>query len=133
MVRVGWKEGEKMKILRKSLVYTLALFLGISLGLFIFFAYTPTYTGVIIESGESIWVVEDAPENIKNKSKQQLRETYKYQGTEFFLPSYMPEKQIAKLSVGDEVKIYFSGEVRASATGSGDAYWVSLVKNESEE
>ncbi|MDM5206163.1 DUF3221 domain-containing protein [Cytobacillus kochii] len=121
-----------MKILRKYLICTLALFLIISIGGFLFFTYTPTYKGVIIESGQSIWVVPDA-ENIKYKSKQELRETYMYQGVEFTLPTYMSEKKVGQLSVGDEVIIYFSGEIRASAPGGGDAYWVSLIKSESEE
>ncbi|ASV66967.1 MULTISPECIES: DUF3221 domain-containing protein [Cytobacillus] len=116
-----------MKILREYLICTLALFLIISIGGFLFFTYTPTYKGVIIESGQSIWVVADA-ENIKYKSKQELRETYMYQGVEFTLPTYMPEKKVGQLSVGDEVIIYFSGEIRASAPGGGDAYWVSLIK-----
>ncbi|MED1607588.1 hypothetical protein P4U90_19870 [Cytobacillus kochii] len=49
-----------MKILREYLICTLALFLIISIGGFLFFTYTPTYKGVIIESGQSIWVVADA-------------------------------------------------------------------------
>lgn len=91
MVKVGGKEVEDENLTKVSHLY-FSSFLIISIGGFLFFTYTPTYKGVIIESGQSIWVVPDA-ENIKYKSKQELRETYMYQGVEFTLPTYMSEKR----------------------------------------
>ncbi|QXE01896.1 DUF3221 domain-containing protein [Terribacillus sp. DMT04] len=118
------------------------IILTTSLGLLLFAAFIaftiiPTHTGVIAEvqhneetGGHSIWVVQGSSADINNKSEEELTEQYEYQGILFDLPSYLPDRMKKDLSPGQEVKIYFSGSVQASAPGGGKAYWVAAVNKE---
>jgi len=125
-----------LKKRRKLFFIIAAAILGlIAIGVLLFFTVTPIYHGTVLEVQQnnqqdrhpSIWVKEYSPEDTTNKTKRELRKMYEYQGIVFDMPAYIPDKVIKNLSQGQEVKIYYSGIVEASAPGGGDAYWVTIV------
>ncbi|MED3963084.1 DUF3221 domain-containing protein [Niallia taxi] len=124
---VYMKESVKVKkTMKRLLLIITSLIIITALSVLFFFTSTPSFTGVILEINKSsIWVVEASAHNIKNKPDDELYEKYKYQGIVFQLPSYIPELMLNEFSRGQEVKIYYSGEVRESAPAGGDAYWVT--------
>lgn len=117
------------KIMKRLLLIITSLLIITALSLLFFFTSTPSFTGVILEINQSsIWVVEASAHNIKDKPDDELYEKYKYQGIVFQLPSFIPKRMLNEFSKGQEVKIYFSGEVRESAPAGGDAYWVTTFE-----
>lgn len=119
---------------RTRLFIIIATILGaMFIAVLLIFTFIPTHSGVILEiqrnndmqEHPSIWVVESSPNDIMNKTESELTEIYKYQGTVFDLPSYIPDAIIKDLSPGQEVEIYFNGLVEASAPAGGEAYWIT--------
>ncbi|WP_185763262.1 DUF3221 domain-containing protein [Niallia circulans] len=119
------------KILRRLLIIITTILVIAALSVLFFFTTIPSYTGVILEVSDStIWVVEGTADDIKNKTTNEINKKYMYQGIVFELPAYIPNQIIKDLSIGQEVKIYSSGEVRETAPAGGDAYWVTTLDKE---
>lgn len=131
-----------MNITRKRPFIIIVTILGsMFIAVLLIFTFIPIHSGVILEvqskndmqDRPSIWVVESSPHEIINKSESEITEMYKYQGTVFDLPSYIPDTIIKDLSPGQEVEIYFNGLVEASAPAAGEAYWITTRDNRGEK
>lgn len=120
---------------KETFSYTYSYFSYVSWKFVAFFSVTPSFHGVILEVHHndqekkqlSLWVLDIPPKEIKNKTESEIRKMYKYEGVIFSMPSYLPDKVTKDLTAGQQVKIYYNGQVAASAPGLGDAYWVSIV------
>lgn len=116
-----------MKKTRKLYRFTAIILVMFAVSMLLFFTVTPSFHGVILEvqhhdqkeKPPSLWVMEISPDEIKNKTESE--------GYIFSIPSYTPNKVMKELTAGQQVKIYFNGQVTASAPGHGEAYWVTIV------
>lgn len=112
----------------KRLLIITSFIAMLGIAAFIFTEANHIDTGYIISVTEKdIWLVRDNEQNIQGKTEEELKEIYKFKGTNYDtdrIPSFVKEK----LEVGQKVSVFSDGITNASAPSQNEATFLIILK-----